>query len=178
MMKLQYASDLHLEFKENSELLSSTPLDVQADILILAGDITLLGKNKYYLNPFFDWCCEHFKETYIVPGNHEYYNGFELADTMIDFQMSIRPNVHYINNRSVLINDTEIFFSNLSGSTINSTFCVDLDRYIEQSGIDTWIYGHTHYNGGDDHIIGNTRLHSNQLGYVVTAKTRHSIQKV
>ena len=113
MMKLQYASDLHLEFKENSELLASTPLDVQADILILAGDITLLGKSKYYRNPFFDWCSEHFKETYIVPGNHEYYNGFELADTMADFQMSIRPNVHYINNRSVVINDTEIFFSTL-----------------------------------------------------------------
>ena len=52
------------------------------------------------------------------------------------------------------------------GSTINSAFCVDLDRFIEQAGIENWIYGHTHYNGGNDNIIGNTRLHCNQLGYV------------
>ena len=35
---------------------------------------------------------------------------------------------------------------------------------IKESGIDYWIYGHSHYNV--DVEIGNTKCVSNQLGYV------------
>ena len=49
-------------------------------------------------------------------------------------------------------------------SQANGAFTVELEDYIKDSGIDFWIYGHSHYNG--DVRIGNTMCISNQLGYV------------
>jgi hypothetical protein len=50
------------------------------------------------------------------------------------------------------------------GSSISGAFTVELGDYIAESGIDYWIYGHSHRN--IDVQIGNTRLLSNQLGYI------------
>lgn len=49
-------------------------------------------------------------------------------------------------------------------SKANGAFTVELENYIKDSGIDFWIYGHSHYNV--DVMIGNTKCVSNQLGYV------------
>ncbi|MEO3407636.1 hypothetical protein AAFN85_27200 [Mucilaginibacter sp. CAU 1740] len=38
-MRLQFASDLHLEFPENRKYMVSNPLKAEGDILLLAGDI-------------------------------------------------------------------------------------------------------------------------------------------
>ena len=50
------------------------------------------------------------------------------------------------------------------GSDLNGAFMCDLTDYIADSDINYWIYGHSHRN--IDYQIGNTRLLSNQLGYV------------
>lgn len=49
-------------------------------------------------------------------------------------------------------------------SQANGAFTVELKDYIKDSGIDYWIYGHSHYNV--DVKIGRTKCVSNQLGYV------------
>jgi hypothetical protein len=38
-MKIQYCSDLHLEFKNNAEYLAKNPIKPLGEILLLAGDI-------------------------------------------------------------------------------------------------------------------------------------------
>lgn len=239
-MKIQYASDLHLEFNQNTDWLTKMPLQVTGDVLVLAGDITIFGNPELENHPFFDWCSEHYRETLLVPGNHEYYGGVEMRDTLTDFEKQLRPNVRYCNNRSVLIDDVEFFITTLwskvqpqneawiqrcmtdcrrnvldghalrgndytplhelcfawldralrqsaslhkvvvthhspvnyedpafAKNNLADAFIVNLEHYIAESGIDAWIFGHTHYNAAQGVKLGKTHICTNQLGYVM-----------
>ena len=239
-MKIQYASDLHLEFAENRNFIENGGMEPAGDVLVLAGDVSYLGDRNMIKRRFFDWCSEHFKETLIVPGNHEFYHGYDIEQTMENFEFAYRDNVRYLNNKSVLLDDTEFFittlwthinplylwtiqrgmndfrhgvldgarfcandvdslhrrcldwlssalggstakrkvvvthhcptmrseFNGYPGGALNSAFQVDLDSFIETSGVDYWVYGHTHFAGGSGSKIGGTILLCNQLGYV------------
>lgn len=92
-MKIQYASDLHLEFHENSRWLKENPLIAAGDVLILAGDIGYLGDDNYSSHPFWDWCAESFRRTVVIPGNHELYKSFDINDLHEGWQLEIRRNV-------------------------------------------------------------------------------------
>ena len=61
-MKIQYASDLHLEFGMNSRYMKVYGLEPKGDILLLAGDVIYLENRRMEKDPFFDWCSSHFKE--------------------------------------------------------------------------------------------------------------------
>ena len=80
MVKIQYASDLHLEFMENTLYLETHPLQPVADILVLAGDTGYLGDEGFVKHPFWDWASENFKEVIVIPGNHEFYLGNFMMD--------------------------------------------------------------------------------------------------
>ena len=113
-MIIQYASDLHLEFEENKDFIRQFPLEVAAEILVLAGDTCYFGKGvEHFRDTFFKWCSENYQQTYLLPGNHEYYGKFPLDLTLESWQMDIYPNVHYLNNKSVVIENSELFFTTL-----------------------------------------------------------------
>lgn len=104
-MNFQYASDLHLEFAQNKKLLSKKPILPAAEILILAGDImpiTAIAKQQDFL----DYISDHFKITYWLPGNHEYF-GADLANWSGSFEEAIRKNIFLLNHQVKTFEDQE-----------------------------------------------------------------------
>ena len=79
------------------------------DILIITGDL----KTSLHCDDIINWSSENFSHTYIVMGNKDYYDGTDVADTLLAYKVSVLPNVSFINNVSVLISDMEIFFTTL-----------------------------------------------------------------
>ena len=235
-MKIQYCSDLHLEFPENLSYIQDNPIEPKAEVLILAGDIVPLKDIENYTD-FFDDISAKFKKVYWIIGNHELYFS-DLKGSVGAFQKKIRDNVTLLNNTVVEIEGVNFIFTTLwsrikdenafiisrwlndfrlisdgegklttkkynelfeenfdfikasitnstkkcvvithhvptlknyppeyAGSEINNAFATDLDEFIEQSGIDFWIYGHHHRNVRKTKI-GKTTLLTNQLGYI------------
>ncbi len=242
-MKIQFVSDLHLEFPQNRTWLAKHPLEVTGDILLIAGDTAYLdvpdsGQDNYSSYEFWDWASGHYDQVIVCFGNHEFYGYYDLATMPDGYRKQIRPNVHAYYNSVVHLGDTDIIVSTLwshiepynayitehgvsdfyrikykgfrlssdhfnseherclrfvkqaveeseaktkivlthhvptqlctaaefRDSNINGAFTVELGDYIADSGIDCWIYGHSHRN--IDAQIGKTKIISNQLGYV------------
>lgn len=244
VMRIQYASDLHLEFADNWRYLREHPLEVSGEVLVLAGDIGYLGDQNYNNHPFWDWASANYKQVLVVLGNHEFYKFFDLSTLKDGAESEIRYNVHYYYNKVVQIDEVDFILSTLwshidendapycehcvtdfhriqygenvltykefnrehnrclqfiknavadsnakrkivvthhvpsyqlcapefAGSPLNGAFAIEQEDYIKESGIDCWIYGHSHRN--IDKMIGNTMCVSNQLGYVFSNEHR------
>ena len=73
-MKIRYFSDLHLEFikPQNIKQFLTQISPGNDEILVLAGDIG----NPYHISydMFMIYISENFKKTFVIAGNHEYYN--------------------------------------------------------------------------------------------------------
>ena len=113
-MRVQYASDLHLEFGENSRWLKEHPLIPSADILVLAGDIGYLGDDNYISHPFWNRVSEDFNQVIVVPGNHELYKFFDINELHNGWQLEIRHNVRVCYNSVIALNEeTDLIASTL-----------------------------------------------------------------
>lgn len=237
-MRIQYASDIHLEFLDNLRFIKSMPFEVIGDVLVLAGDIGYLQDSTLPKLRFWKWASTNYREVLLVPGNHEFYGNGDVLACGDSWSKEILPNVHYYQNKVVRVDDTDFILSTLwshippqdeyvisrgmndfrqiryggrrfttedfniehekclafikqsvaesnarhivvvthhlpslavvaphhKGSSLNSAFASELGNFIADSRIDVWIYGHSHAN--IDATIGNTRIVSNQMGYV------------
>ncbi len=124
-MKIQYCSDLHLEFEKNSRYISDNPLKVSGEILILAGDIIPLH-DEFFNNPFFSFISDNYEQVYWVPGNHEFYYK-DIADYSESYNISLKNNVNIINNVDLIYKNTRFVFSTLWSKIRNEN-----KKYIEQ----------------------------------------------
>ncbi|MFM6994468.1 MAG: metallophosphoesterase [Sediminibacterium sp.] len=104
-MNFQFVSDLHLEFTQNKKVLFKKPLLPAADTLLLAGDIMPLC-DMHLHQDFLNYLSDHFKMTYWLPGNHEYF-GSDLATFPTSFEEAIRTNILLLNNKVKPIEDSD-----------------------------------------------------------------------
>ncbi|MFK3919170.1 metallophosphoesterase [Pseudomonas fulva] len=89
-MKVLIYSDLHIEFKPFD------PPDVEADLVVLAGDIGIQAKGVLWANQAFQ--CQ----VIYCAGNHEHYKG-HLNRTVEKMRAAAAPHVHILENESMTI---------------------------------------------------------------------------
>jgi predicted phosphohydrolase len=126
-LTIQYCSDLHLEFELNQKWIRKYPLQVQGDILLLAGDIVpfdLINKHS----DFFDFLGASYQAVYWIPGNHEYY-GTDIGMRSGALHEAIRTNVFLVNNTTVTIGDVAIVAATL-WSEINMADALQIKRIM------------------------------------------------
>jgi len=110
-MRIQYCSDLHLEFPINKKYMAANAIKPEGEILLLAGDIIPFSMIDE-VRDFFDFVADNFKHTYWLPGNHEYYRS-DIAQRTGTFQENIRSNVTLLNNSIIEYPDVRLVCSTL-----------------------------------------------------------------
>lgn len=67
-MRIQYMSDLHFEFRENSRYIKQNRFPVTGDILVLVGDIFYLKDRVAPLGNFWEWHLKTIGRFLLFPG--------------------------------------------------------------------------------------------------------------
>lgn len=155
-LKIQYASDLHIEFPANKEFLKQHPLQPVGDVLVLAGDIVPFAVMDKHQD-FFSFLADNFKTTYWLPGNHEYYH-FDIAEKSGVLHEVIRSNVFLVNNTSVVHEHVKLIFS-----TLWSRISPGYQWQIERSLSDFHVIKHKGYRFSAEQY---NQLHAESLAFI------------
>lgn len=108
-MRIQYASDLHLEYPKNREYLAQNPIQPVGDILVLAGDI-VTNKARHKVSGFYETWQKQFRHVISIQGNHEFY-GSDVAQSYPVLREKLAPNHYLLNNQTVLIDGVRFIAS-------------------------------------------------------------------
>ena len=112
-MKIQFASDIHLELSDNSRFIKSEPFEATGDVLVFAGDTGSLRDRTLPNLKFWKWASANYREVLLVPGNHEFYGNGDVLANGDSWSREILPNVHYHQNKVVRIDDVDFILSTL-----------------------------------------------------------------
>ncbi len=112
-MKIQYMSDLHLEFRDNMQYIKDNEFPVTGDVLVLAGDTAYLRDTNVPKLRLWKTLAKNYRQVLIVPGNHEFYGYGDVLEHGDSWEKMLQPNVGYYQNRVVRIDDTDFILSTL-----------------------------------------------------------------
>lgn len=173
MLRLQYCSDLHLEFKPINQI-SKLLKNVDADILVLAGDISAINNHEDYLK--FLFLISHYSKKYKyilhVSGNHEYYAVTKASETSISdvnkkFKalMKMYPKYIYMDcdNITLNINDKPYMFA---GATLWTKVNPDDYEYVQNSMND---YSHIYTDDATFTVQSMQKIHSKHTTFLKRA---------
>jgi len=126
-LRIQIASDLHLEFHKDLELKQF--LEPTAPYLALLGDISALGHEgdgrKKYIS-FLKDCCQQWEHVFVLLGNHEYYSKsnfeeksmlkFHEVEAWVDQLCSENSKLTLLNRSSAVVEGVRIIGATLWGN--------------------------------------------------------------
>ncbi len=167
-MLIQYCSDLHQEFPDNRVWLAENPLLPEGDILTLAGDTHHLGKDFARL-PLWDKLSKDFRETYVLPGNHEYYGGYNVATGLSETKEAIRNNVWLVNNCVVEKPEVRLVFTTLWSR---------IEKHVNEVLLGMNDFHRIRYEGKLIGIEHYNQLHQAAMDFLINALTAPSQKKL
>lgn len=133
---MQYISDIHLEYRN-----CMINLPIVSKNMVLAGDIG--NPFKYNYEEYLRKCSYDYENTFVISGNHEYWNGnfnIQEIDYKIENIINKFDNVHFIKNKIIETDDAFIMgcvlWSNIY-SSLNSVTGDNINIKYKNKLIDT-----------------------------------------
>jgi Icc-related predicted phosphoesterase len=171
-MKVELASDLHLEFG---------PLELPGgDVLILAGDICeyrTFKKRQSFVSDFFENQCAKYDRVFMVSGNHESYH-HRLDKTHQDFKAILPSNVTILENETVDYNGV-VFMGATLWTDLNQnnplTVQVVKDGMKDYRGIQNHYPTGHYYRLTPEHTY---QLHKNTIEYFKNTLAQYQAREV
>lgn len=135
-MKIRYFSDIHLEFLTSpikiKKIIKKIPPGLN-EVCVLAGDIgnPLIGDNY---NAFMKYINKNFMKSFVITGNHEYYNKkktiSEINDYLEDYFKQYE-NITFLNNSYEIYNNYCFIGTTLWSKITEPTYCINDINYIQ-----------------------------------------------
>jgi len=138
-MKIQYLSDLHVEFHKDKGVSFLKEIVQEVDVLVIAGDLGIFRD----MNRSFKFLSAQYKHIIYVTGNHEYYHSSpdETHELLSSCQVKFK-NVHWLDNSALEIDGQRFiggtgWFHNRESNLVYKHKLADFS-YIR--GFEPWVY--------------------------------------
>ena len=173
-IRIQYTSDIHLEFLKNEPNLEDFVIP-SAPYLAILGDLGYPGSKNYLT--FLEKASQQYQKVFVIAGNHEFYSESSMTDIMSNIESicSNLSNVFFLNNSEHLLEPDLV----LLGTTLWSK--IDDDRSeLVQIYINDYKYIHKKV---DDRMVPITpndinEIHTQSVKWLEDSLEKHKDKRI